>query len=247
MIANISGNAYAMPWLDKVPAVLQSWYLGTMIGPSMVDVISGKINPSGKLPFSFPKRIEDVGAHSFGEYSYPGIEGTTAGNAASDLKGADVSAGKDPQQEYLEDIFVGYRWHDTKKIPALFPFGQGLSYTTFSYGKATASAKTMSADGNLTVTVPVTNTGSLEGKETVQLYIQDEKSSLPRPLKELKGFKKVNIKPGETTQVSFTITPDDLKFFDDRQHAWVAEPGKFKALIGTSSADIKTEVQFTLK
>ncbi len=247
VIANISGNAYAMPWLDKVPAVLQSWYLGTMIGPSMVDVISGKINPSGKLPFSFPKRIEDVGAHSFGEYSYPGIEGTTAGNAASDLKGADVSAGKDPQQEYLEDIFVGYRWHDTKKIPALFPFGQGLSYTTFSYGKATASAKTMSADGNLTVTVPVTNTGSLEGKETVQLYIQDEKSSLPRPLKELKGFKKVNIKPGETTQVSFTITPDDLKFFDDRQHAWVAEPGKFKALIGTSSADIKTEVQFTLK
>lgn len=247
VIANISGNAYAMPWLDKVPAVLQSWYLGTMVGPSMVDVISGKINPSGKLPFSFPKRIEDVGAHSFGEYSYPGIEGTTAGNAASDLKGADVSAGKDPQQEYLEDIFVGYRWHDTKKIPALFPFGHGLSYTTFSYGKATASAKTMSADGNLTVTVPVTNTGNLEGKETVQLYIQDEKSSLPRPLKELKGFKKVNIKPGETTQVSFTITPDDLKFFDDRQHAWVAEPGKFKALIGTSSADIKTEVQFTLK
>lgn len=99
-----------MPWLDKVPAVIQSWYLGTMIGPSMADVISGKTNPSGKLPFSFPKRLEDNGAHSFGAESYPGIE----------------REGKSPQQQYLEDILVGYRWHDTKKIPAMFPFGHGL-------------------------------------------------------------------------------------------------------------------------
>lgn len=247
VVANISGNAYAMPWIDKVPAVLQSWYLGTMIGPSMVDVLSGKINPSGKLPFSFPKKLEDNGAHHFGEISYPGIEGATAGNAADDLKGADVSAGKDPQQEYLEDIFVGYRWHDTKKIPALFPFGYGLSYTTFEYGKPTASAKEMSANGTITVTVPVTNTGKVEGKEIVQLYIQDEKSSLPRPLKELKGFKKVNLTPGQTTEVSFTITPDDLKFFDDSKHEWVAEPGKFKAMIGASSTDIRSTVQFSYK
>lgn len=247
VVANISGNAYAMPWIDKVPAVLQSWYLGTMIGPSMVDVISGKINPSGKLPFSFPKKLEDNGAHHFGEISYPGIEGATAGNAADDLKGADVSAGKDPQQEYLEDIFVGYRWHDTKKIPALFPFGYGLSYTTFEYGKPTASAKEMSANGTITVTVPVTNTGKVEGKEIVQLYIQDEKSSLPRPLKELKGFKKVNLAPGQTAEVSFTITPDDLKFFDDSKHEWVAEPGRFKAMIGASSTDIRSTVQFSYK
>ena len=247
IIANVSGNAYAMPWLDKVPAVLQSWYLGTMIGPSMVDVISGKINPSGKLPFSFPKKLEDNGAHHFGEASYPGIEGASAGNAANDLKGADVSAGNDPQQEYLEDIWVGYRWHDTKKITALFPFGHGLSYTTFSYGKATLSAKEMSADGSLTITVPITNTGSIEGKETVQLYVHDEKSSLPRPLKELKGFKKVNIAPGTTVEVDFTLTPDDLKFFDDNQHKWIAEPGKFKVLIGSSSTDIRNTVQFVYK
>jgi len=188
IVANVSGNAYAMPWLDRVPAVLQSWYLGTMIGPSMADVISGKVNPSGKLPFSFPKNLKDNGAHHFGEISYPGVEGATAGNAVADLKGADVSAGNDPQQEYLEDILVGYRWHDTKKIPAMFPFGYGLSYTTFDYGKATLSAKDMSADGTITVTVPVTNTGKVEGKETVQLYIQDEKSSLPRPVKEAEGI-----------------------------------------------------------
>ena len=247
IVANVSGNAYAMPWIDKVPAVLQSWYLGTMIGPSMADVISGKVNPSSKLPFSFPKRLEDNGAHHFGGISYPGVEGKTAGNAAADLKGADVSAGNDPQQEYLEDIFVGYRWHDTKKIPALFPFGYGLSYTTFKYGKASLSSKEMSADGFIMVTIPVTNTGKVEGKEIVQLYIQDEKSSLPRPVKELKGFKKIVLAPEQTSEVSFKITPDDLKFFDDTKHEWVAEPGKFKVIIGSSSTDIRSTAQFTYK
>lgn len=247
IVANISGNAYAMPWLDKVPAVLQSWYLGTMIGPSMADVISGKINPSGKLPMSFPAKLEDNGAHHFGEISYPGIERAGDNNANADLAGADVSLGSNPQQEYLDDIFVGYRWHDTKKIPAMFPFGHGLSYTTFEYGKPVVSAKEMSADGKLTVTVPVTNTGSVKGKEVVQLYISDEKSSLPRPLKELKEFKKVDLAPGETVNVEFTITPEDLKFFDDKAHEWVAEPGKFKALIGSSSTDIRSTVQFAYK
>lgn len=247
IVANISGNAYAMPWLDKVPAVLQSWYLGTMIGPSMADVISGRVNPSGKLPFSFPKKLEDNGAHHFGEVSYPGIEGTSAGNAVADLKGADVSAGNDPRQEYLEDIFVGYRWHDVKKIPALFPFGYGLSYTTFDYGKATLSSKEISADGSITITVPVTNIGNVEGKEIVQLYIQDEKSSLPRPIKELKRFKKITLAPGQTKEVTFTITPQYLKFFDDTKHEWIVEPGKFKAMIGASSTDIRTTLQFAYK
>lgn len=247
IVANISGNAYAMPWLDKVPAVLQSWYLGTMLGPSMADVISGRVNPSGKLPFSFPKKLEDNGAHHFGEVSYPGIEGTSAGNAVADLKGADVSAGNDPRQEYLEDIFVGYRWHDVKKIPALFPFGYGLSYTTFDYGKATLSSKEISADGSITITVPVSNTGNVEGKEIVQLYIQDEKSSLPRPIKELKRFKKITLAPGQTKEVTFTITPQDLKFFDDTKHEWIVEPGKFKAMIGASSTDIRTTLQFAYK
>ena len=232
-----------MPWLDKVPAVLQSWYLGTMIGPSMVDVISGKINPSGKLPFSFPKKLEDNGAHHFGEASYPGIEGASAGNAANDLKGADVSAGNDPQQEYLEDIWVGYRWHDTKKIPALFPFGHGLSYTTFSYGKATLSAKEMSADGSLTITVPITNTGSIEGKETVQLYVHDKKSYLPRPLKVLQGLKKVNIAAGPTLEVVCSLTQADLNFLDVKQPRWLDETGKINEMLRNVSTDTRNTVQ----
>ncbi len=231
IVANVTGNAYAMPWLDKVPAVIQSWYLGTMIGPSMADVISGKTNPSGKLPFSFPKRLEDNGAHSFGAESYPVIE----------------REGKSPQQQYLEDILVGYRWHDTKKIPAMFPFGHGLSYTTFEYDKASLSSNLMEGDKSITVTVPVTNIGKVAGKEVVQLYIADEKSSLPRPLKELKGFKKVELNPSQTKVVKFEITPDDLKFFDDKAHEWIAEPGKFKVYIGSSSTDIKSTLQFSYK
>ncbi len=231
IVANVTGNAYAMPWLDKVPAVIQSWYLGTMIGPSMADVISGKPNPSGKLPFSFPKRLEDNGAHSFGAESYPGIE----------------REGKSPQQQYLEDILVGYRWHDTKKIPAMFPFGHGLSYTTFEYDKASLSSNLMEGDKSITVSVPVTNIGKVAGKEVVQLYIADEKSSLPRPLKELKGFKKVELNPSQTEVVKFEITPDDLKFFDDKAHEWIAEPGKFKVYIGSSSTDIKSTLQFSYK
>ncbi|MCH5246873.1 MAG: glycoside hydrolase family 3 C-terminal domain-containing protein [Muribaculaceae bacterium] len=219
----LSGNAVEMPWINKVPAILQGWYLGTMGGASLASVISGEVNPSGKLPFSFPVKLTDNGAHYYGEASYPGI---------------------DQSQEYMEDIFVGYRWHDTKKIPALFPFGHGLSYTTFSYGKPVVSSSKMSADGSITVTVPVTNTGNVEGKEVVQLYIQDVKSSLPRPIKELKGFEKISLKPGETTNVVFNITPNDLKFFEPESHQWIAEPGDFKALIGTSSTDIKTTVPF---
>lgn len=230
VVANITGNAYAMPWADKVPAIMQSWYLGTMVGPAMADAISGKTNPSGKLPFSFPKKLEDNGAHHFGEASYPGIE--------KKLRGVD------PQQEYLEDILVGYRWHDTKKIPALFPFGHGLSYTDFKVGKAVASAKDMASDGTITVTVPVENVGAYEGKETLQLYIGDDKASVLRPLKELKNFKKISLKPGEKMDVSFTVTPDDLKFFDEASHSWVAEPGTFTAFVGTSSTDIKSSVKF---
>lgn len=245
IVANISGNAYAMPWIKKVPAIIQSWYLGTMIGPSMADVMTGKINPSGKLPFSFPYRLEDNSAHASGELSYPGIERDP--QPADEKNPFAGHMGNKPEQRYDDDILVGYRWHDTKKIPAMFAFGHGLSYTDFKYGKATASAKEFASDGSITVTVPVTNIGTTEGKETVQLYISDEKSSLPRPLKELKAFRKVSIAPGETKEVSFKVSADDLKFFDDKAHEWVAEPGKFKALIGSSSADIRATVPFSYK
>ncbi len=226
VVVLLSGNAVEMPWEKEVPAIIQGWYLGSMAGRSLANVISGKVSPSGKLPFSFPARLEDNGAHSFGAIAYPGDS---------------------IREEYLEDILVGYRWHDTKKIPAFYPFGHGLSYTDFKYGKASASAKTISGDQNLTITIPVSNTGSVEGKEVVQLYIGDESASVLRPLKELKGFEKISLKPGEEKAVTFTVKPDDLKFYDDKTGSWRAEPGKFKAYIGSSSADIRATVPFELK
>ncbi len=226
VVVLLSGNAVEMPWEKEVPAIIQGWYLGSMAGRSLANVISGKVSPSGKLPFSFPARLEDNGAHSFGAIAYPGDS---------------------IREEYLEDILVGYRWHDTKKIPAFYPFGHGLSYTNFKYGKASASAKTISGDQSLTITIPVSNTGSVEGKEVVQLYIGDESASVLRPLKELKGFEKISLKPGEEKAVTFTVKPDDLKFYDDKTGSWRAEPGKFKAYIGSSSADIRATVPFELK
>ena len=226
VVVLLSGNAVEMPWEKEVPAIIQGWYLGSMAGRSLANVISGKVSPSGKLPFSFPARLEDNGAHSFGAIAYPGDS---------------------IREDYLEDILVGYRWHDTKKIPAFYPFGHGLSYTDFKYGKASASAKTISGDQSLTITIPVSNTGSVEGKEVVQLYIGDESASVLRPLKELKGFEKISLKPGEEKAVTFTVKPDDLKFYDDKTGSWRAEPGKFKAYIGSSSADIRATVPFELK
>lgn len=222
----LSGNAVEMPWVSRVPAIVQGWYLGSMGGKSLADILSGAVNPSGKLPFSFPAKLTDCGAHAFDELSYPG----------DSIK-----------QEYKEDILVGYRWHDTKKIPALFPFGHGLSYTTFTYGKPVASAKTMAADGTLTVTVAVKNTGSIAGKEIVQLYVGDDKCSVLRPVKELKHFAKVALAPGEEKNVTFTLTPDDLKFYDEASAAWKCEPGKFKAYVCASSADIRGVVPFEMQ
>ena len=222
----ISGNAVEMKWVDEIPAIVQAWYLGSEAGHALADVLSGTVNPSGKLPISFPVKLTDNGAHSFDALCYPGDSLHVV---------------------YKEDILVGYRWHDTKKIPALFPFGHGLSYTTFTYGKAALSSTDMTADGSITVTVPVRNTGSLPGKEVVQLYVGDNKSSLPRPQKELKAFDKIALNPGEEKTVTFTITADDLKYFDDARHEWVAESGKFTLYIGSSSTDIRTKGSFTLK
>ncbi len=222
----LSGNAVEMPWVEKVPAIVQGWYLGSMGGHSLADVLSGKVNPSGKLPFSFPRKLTDCGAHAFDALSYPG----------DSIK-----------QEYKEDILVGYRWHDTKKVPALFSFGHGLSYTTYTYGKPVASAKQMTADGTLSISLKVKNTGSVAGKEIVQLYVGDDKCSVLRPVKELKHFTKVSLQPGEEKEITFEIKADDLKFFDETAHRWKAEAGKFKAYIGASSTDIRGVVPFELK
>lgn len=219
----VSGNAVEMPWVREVPSIIQSWYLGSVGGEALADVLSGDVNPSGKLPFSYPVKLEDCPAHFFGEISYPGDS---------------------IRQEYKEDILVGYRWYDTKKIRPLFPFGYGMSYTTFEYSKPVVSAKTMNADGSIDLTVRIRNTGKIAGKEIVQLYVGDEECSVLRPVKELKDFRKVRLLPNEEKEVKFTIKPEALQFFDDKQHTWVAEPGKFKAYIAASSSDIRGTVTF---
>ena len=230
IVVNVSGNAVAMPWVKKVPAIVQAWFLGSEAGNSIADVLFGKANPSGKLPFTFPVALADNGAHALG--AYPGTR----------REGSDIV-----DLEYSEGILVGYRWHDTKKIKPLFAFGHGLSYTTFGYGKAGVSASSMGTDGTITVSVPVTNTGNVAGAEVVQLYISDPECSVERPAKELKDFKKVYLQPGESRTVEFTVRPSDLAYFDAATHEWVAEPGRFVASIGSASDDIRTSVKFNLK
>lgn len=229
IVVNVSGNAVAMPWADDVPAIMQAWFLGSEAGNAIAAVLTGDVPPSGKLPFTFPAKLEDVAAHSLNAYTGERKRGIV-----------DI--------EYKESIFVGYRWADkhTDKEP-LFPFGHGLSYTTFDYGKPRVDAKSMFPGGKVTVSVRVKNTGKRTGQETVQLYVSDKKASLPRPVKELKGFQKVTLAPGEEKEVSFIVTREALSFFDDRKHAWVAEPGTFEALIGASATDIRGRVAFTLK
>ncbi|RHU25638.1 glycosyl hydrolase [Parabacteroides sp. TM07-1AC] len=231
IMVNISGNAIAMPWVKEVPAIVQAWYLGSEAGNAIASVLLGDVNPSGKLPFTFPVSLQDVGAHQLGEY--PG----TPRNDGSNLV----------DEKYNESIFVGYRWADKQKTRPLFSFGHGLSYTTFEYGKVTADKKAIVKDEPITFTLTVKNTGDREGAEVVQLYISDKKSSLPRPIKELKGFQKVYLQPGEVKQVSFTIGTDALSFFDDGKHEWIAEPGQFETLVGASSTDIRGKVVFELK
>jgi beta-glucosidase len=229
VVVNVSGNAVAMPWADKVPAILQAWFLGSESGNSLADVIFGRVNPSGKLPMTFPVRLDDVAAHAVGEY--PGTK-----RADSDI--VDI--------RYNEGVMVGYRWFDTKKIRPLFAFGHGLSYTTFGYGKLSADASKIGPDGALTLSVDVTNTGSRAGAETVQLYISDTKASVKRPAKELKNFAKIYLEPGQTKTVTFTVRPSDLAFFDAGAHAWKAEPGEFRAHVGAASDDIRSSLRFVL-
>lgn len=226
VVVIVSGNAVEMPWVDRVPSIVQSWYLGSIGGEALADVLTGKVTPSGKLPFSYPKKLEDCPAHYYGNMSYPGDS---------------IS------QEYKEDILVGYRWYDTKKVEPLFPFGYGMSYTSFDYGKLQASRKSISENETLQISFTVKNSGRVDGKEIVQLYIGDEKCSVLRPVKELKEFAKVELKAGEEKQISFYIDADDLKFYDDKRNEWVVESGKFKAYVGASSADIRGVVEFEYK
>lgn len=226
---NISGNTVAMPWVGKVPAIVQGWFVGSEAGEALASVLAGDVNPSGKLPFTWYAHLEDCGAHATD--SYPGT--WREGHQIID-------------ETYKEDIFVGYRWTDKHNIKPLFPFGYGLSYTTFEVSNLRADKREITADGKLTISVDVKNTGSVTGAEVVQLYISDSKSSQPRPVKELKGFKKVSLAPGETQQVDFTIDCSALSFYDEQTGEWTAEPGEFVAIVNNSSAPTKNKIRFIL-
>ena len=224
---NISGNAVAMPWAAQVPAILQGWFIGSEAGHALADVLSGDVNPSGKLPYTWYQRLEDTGAHALN--AFPGVW-------RPDRQIID--------EEYKEGIFVGYRWADMKRIKPLFAFGHGLSYTSFEMGKATADKQVVKGNETISFTVSVRNMGKKAGAETVQLYVTDQKSTLPRPVKELKAFQKVFLQPGESREVVLTLDKRSLSFFDDRLQQWVAEDGEFEAKIGNSSGNIIRKLPF---
>ena len=230
VFVNISGNAVAMPWMSRVPAIVQGWFLGSETGEALANVLLGVVNPSGKLPFTWHAALNDVPAHRLN--AYPGIWRTQH----------DII-----DEEYKEGLFVGYRGMDKFKTKPLFAFGHGLSYTSFALSKAIADKSEMTREDKISFTLSVTNTGSCAGSEVVQLYVNDVKSSLPRPLKELKAFKKVFLQPGETQTVTLTIDVNALSFYDDSKQNWVAEPGDFVALIGTSSNHLTSRVKFKLR
>jgi beta-glucosidase len=222
----VTGNAVEMPWISKVNALLETWYLGSMSGHAIADVISGDVNPSGKLPFTFPVNLAENSAHSFGETSYPGVDMT---------------------QHYKDDILVGYRWHDTKKIKPLYAFGYGMSYTSFSLSQIKTDKKEYTPESSIKVSCLVNNTGGITGAEVVQVYIGKPKSKVKRALKELKGFKKTNLKPAENSIVHIDIPVSSLAFYDETISDWNLEKGDYIVYVGNASDNISKKMTITIK
>jgi beta-glucosidase len=213
-----SGSAYELPWADQVPAILEGWFNGEEGPDALAEVLFGTVTPSGKLPFTFPRRLADNPTYLY----YP--------------ERRDAS--------YGEGVFVGYRWYDKRQIEPLFAFGHGLSYTSFAYSNLRAPASAM-AGRPIELSVDVRNTGSRAGKETVQVYLGDAATlEVVRPLKELKAFEKVRLEPGEMKTVRFTLSTRDLSYYDPHQAAWVSTPGTHRFYIGSSSRDIRLQQDF---
>lgn len=217
----LTGSCVTMPWLQKVPAVLEAWYGGSAAGNGIADILFGDVNPSGKLPFTFYANLGQCSANKLGDYP-----------------------GDGKNETYKESLFVGYRYIDLKKLKPLFPFGFGLSYTTFKYGKLIADKKDIQTGDSITFRINITNTGKRAGAEVVQLYIAENKPQLVRPLKELKGFTKIYLQPGETKEASITIGKDALSYYNDKKQMWVVDPGSFQAFVGASSQDIRSNYHF---
>ncbi|KRP28266.1 glycoside hydrolase family 3 C-terminal domain-containing protein [Polaribacter sp.] len=225
-IVLVSGNAVSMPWISRVKAVMQTWYLGSEAGHAIADIISGNVNPSGKLPFSFPVKLTDNAAHFYGEISYPG-DGKT--------------------QYYKDDIFVGYRWHDTKNIKPLFSFGHGLSYTSFKLSDIKTNKKTYTVTDSINIKVKLTNIGNMDGSEVVQVYIGKPESKVTRALKELKGFKKIFLRKSEHSIINIPINVASLSFYDASISNWNLEKGDYIIYIGNASNNISKKISITIE
>jgi beta-glucosidase len=209
-------------WIDSAAAVLEAWMMGQAGGEAVVDILFGKVNPSGKLAESFPLKLADTPAY----VNYPGENG---------------------EVRYGEGLFIGYRYYDAKEMPLQFPFGYGGSYTTFTYSSPKVSSLSFKDVDGLTVSVNVTNTGDMAGKEVVQVYVHDRQSRLVRPVKELKGFAKVALQPDETKTVSIPLDFRSFAYYHPAYKQWVTEDGEFDLLIGASSADIRFTLTVTLQ
>jgi len=241
IIVLVNGSPIGMSdWLDNVPAVVEAWYGGMDAGNAIAAVLFGDVNPSGKLPVTFPKKLSDCAVHkSF--RTYPGIkkQEDIMNKDPTSLTEEDIATKEPGIVFYDEDIFVGYRQYDRDNIEPLFPFGFGLSYTTFEYENLQLSKNQLSDNEKLTVKVHIKNSGQRAGAEVVQLYVQDLECTVERPPKELKGFKKIFLEPGAKGTVELELNKDDLSFYDEKSSSWIAEEGKFKVLIGSSSRDIR--------
>jgi beta-glucosidase len=247
IVVLLNGSPIAMDnWIQSVPAILEGWYPGMYGGEVLADTLFGDINPSGKLPITFPKSLKDSPAHQ-SQRQYPGIGTMIKENLITDVfRKHDPDKYLDNKVFYDENIYVGYRHFDKNNIEPLFPFGFGLSYTTFEYQTCDLDKSTVKANDTFKAIVTIKNTGGREGAEVIQVYYSDVEASVDRPVKELFGFEKVVIKASETKKVEITLRASDLAFFDVKSKDWKVEPGKFKILIGASSRDIKFTKEITV-
>lgn len=225
IVVMIAGSPLNMAAVDICsPAIVWAWFNGMEGGNALVDVLSGKVNPSGKMPFTTPVSLDQSPAHALGNFP-----------------------GRDLKVNYEEDILVGYRWFDTKGLPVVYPFGYGLSYTTFNYSNLNTDKKTYDQADTIQATFTLTNTGDREGAEVPQLYVSDPVCSVMRPVKELKGFKKVFLKPGESRRITLDIPVSSLAFYSEAQSQFVVEPGEFILQLGASTSDIKQKISIDVK